>query len=82
MYEGHNETYNYEKGEWATVDLQWDDAKKTLTIGPRQGSFPGMIAERQLNIVIATPDRNAGLEPGTVDVKTIRYTGESIMVKF
>ncbi len=82
LYDDDNETYNYEKGERATVDLAWNDAKRTLTIGPRQGSFPGMIAERQLNIVIAASDRNAGLEPGTVNVKTIRYMGQPVLVIF
>jgi alpha-D-xyloside xylohydrolase len=82
LYEDDNETYNYEKGERATVDLAWNDAKRTLTIGERQGSFSGMIAERQLDIVIATPDRNAGLEPGTVNLKTIRYTGKPVVVTF
>ncbi|MBN2371098.1 MAG: DUF5110 domain-containing protein [Vicinamibacteria bacterium] len=82
IYEDDNETYNYEKGERATYDLAWSDATRTLTIGPRQGSFPGMIVERQLNIVIAAPDRNAGMQEGTVDVKTIRYTGQSVVVRF
>jgi alpha-D-xyloside xylohydrolase len=82
LYEDDNETYNYEKGERATVNLAWNDAKRTLTIGQRQGSFPGMIAERQFNIVVATPRDNAGLEPGTVDVKTVRYTGKPIAVTF
>ena len=82
LYEDDNETYDYEKGERATVDLAWNDAKRTLTVGERQGSFPGMVAERQLNMVIAAPGRNAGLEPGSDDVKTIRYTGETTTVKF
>ncbi len=82
LYEDDNETYNYEKGEYATVDLAWNDATRTLSIGPRRGSLPGMIAERQLNLVIATPDRNAGLAQGTVNVKTIRYTGKPVVVTF
>ncbi|MBP8303790.1 MAG: DUF5110 domain-containing protein, partial [Phycisphaerae bacterium] len=82
LYEDDNETYNYEKGERATVDLVWNDAKRTLTVGERRGSFPGMAAERQLNMVIAMPGRNAGLEPGGDDVKTTRYTGETIATRF
>ena len=40
IYEDDNETYNYEKGQRATVELVWNDAARTLTVGKRQGSFP------------------------------------------
>ena len=54
IYEDDNETYNYEKGQRATYDLVWNDKAKTLTVGERQGSFPGMVATRKLNIVLAS----------------------------
>jgi alpha-D-xyloside xylohydrolase len=82
IYEDDNETYNYEKGEYATCELTWDDSAGTLTVGSRKGSFPGMIAERLLNIVLALPDQNAGLKAGSDDVKSVSYTGKSIQVKF
>jgi alpha-D-xyloside xylohydrolase len=82
LYEDDNETYNYEKGEYATVDLAWNDAAKTLTIGPRQGSFPGMVAQRKLNIVLALPGKNAGIGDGSTDVKTVTYTGKPVQLKF
>ena len=47
IYEDDNETYAYERGERATYDLVWDDAAKTLRIGARQGSFPGMVVRRE-----------------------------------
>ena len=47
IYEDDNETYAYERGERATYELKWDDANRTLRIGARQGSFPGMIASRE-----------------------------------
>ncbi len=82
IYEDDNETYNYEKGERATYDLVWNNEARTLSIGPRQGSFPGMVAERKLNIVLALPNRNAGIEPASVDVKTVQYTGQPVQVQF
>jgi len=42
LYEDENDTYNYEKGAYATVGFHWDDAKQTLTIGERKGAFPGI----------------------------------------
>ena len=40
LYEDENDTYNYEKGAYATIPLSWDDATHTLTIGDRKGHFP------------------------------------------
>ena len=82
LYEDDNETYNYEKGQHATYDLVWDDSERTLTIGSRKGSFPGMTTERLLNVVIASPEKNAGLKTGSVDVKTIKFTGKRLRVTF
>ena len=47
LYEDENDSYNYEKGIYATIPLHWDDAKQTLTIGDRKGQFPGMLRKPQ-----------------------------------
>lgn len=80
LYEDDNETYAYEKGQRATVDLVWNDKEKTLKIGAREGSFPGMITERQLNIVVMKPGQSAGTQVAP-DAKTITYTGKPATVK-
>jgi alpha-D-xyloside xylohydrolase len=82
IYEDDNETYNYEKGQRATYELSWNDAARTLTIGARKGSFPGMVAKRQLNVVLAAPGKNAGLSTEPADAKTVLYTGQPLEVKF
>ncbi|MBN2163358.1 MAG: DUF5110 domain-containing protein [Pontiellaceae bacterium] len=82
LYEDDNETYNYEKGQYATYELAWDDADKTLTIGPRKGAFPGMVAKRQLHVVLALPGENSGIEAGFAGVQTIMYSGLPVQVKF
>ncbi len=80
IYEDDNETYNYEKGQRATYELSWNDATRTLKIGARQGAFPGMVARRQLNVVLASQGRNAGLG-NPADAKTVLYTGQPLEVK-
>ncbi len=80
LYEDDNETYAYEKGQRATVELRWDNKARTLSIGPRQGSFPGMTAEREFRIVFATKTAGAGL-PESTPTRTIRYRGEAQQVK-
>ena len=49
-------SYGYEQGQFATIPLAWDEAKGTLTVGPRRGSFPGMLAKRQLRVVFVAKD--------------------------
>lgn len=43
LYEDENDNYNYEKGKYSTITFKWNDAKKTLTIEDRKGSFPGIL---------------------------------------
>src|SRR2546429_383885 len=45
IYEDEGDTYNYEKGAFATIPIRWDNKSSTLTIGDRTGSFPGMLQQ-------------------------------------
>ena len=71
LYEDDGETYAYEKGAFTRIPMRWDEAKRTLTVGPRAGSFPKMLATRHLNVVL--PD-------GTRKAST--YSGEKLEVTF
>ncbi len=81
LYEDDNETYAYEKGACATYDLVWNDTTKTLTVGARQGSFPGMTPRRDLKIVLMSSTGKGGVDvlPAT---KVISYTGKAAKVQF
>ena len=70
LYEDEGDSYNYEKGVYSTITFQWNDRTRTLTIGARQGSYPGMLQKRQFTLVL--PD-------GTT--KTISYDGTEVVVK-
>ena len=80
IYEDDNETYAYEQGQRATYDLVWQDAAKILTIGARQGSFPGMVATRSLNVVLAVPDKNAAPSGIRIQAKSVVYDGRPLTV--
>ncbi len=82
IYEDDNETYNYEKGQHATYDLLWNDASKTLTVGARQGSFPSMTANRELNIALASLGKNTGASEHPIGAQKVIYTGKELKVKF
>jgi len=76
LYEDENDKYNYEKGIYSTINFNWDDAKKQLTIGSRNGSFPGMPTERQIQVVLVAPGHGAGIEITQQPNKIIKYAGE------
>ncbi len=79
LYEDEDVNYNYEKGAYAMIPMQYDDAAGTLRIGSREGSFPGMLPERTFIVVkvdAAHPAACATDAPGI----TLRYTGEELVV--
>jgi alpha-D-xyloside xylohydrolase len=81
LYEDDNETYNYEKGQSASTTLVWNDAAKTLTIGARKGTYPGMLKRRTFNLVIANEANGKGIGSGLA-TKSVVYAGQSMLVKF
>ena len=52
LYEDEGDGYNYEKGVYSTIAFEWNDKTKTLTIGARQGSYPGMLNDRKFTFVL------------------------------
>ena len=65
LYEDENDNYNYEKGAYATIAIHWDDAKQTLTLGARKGSFPGMLKSRTFQVVLVHESNGVGIEATT-----------------
>ncbi len=81
LYEDENDGYNYEKGVYATIPVQWNDASKTLNIGERKGSFPGMLKTRTFRVVFVASEHGAGIEPTENPDKVVRYSGHALTVK-
>jgi len=82
LYEDENDNYNYEKGAYSTITFTWNDAKKTLTISDRKGSFQGMLAERKFNIVNVTNGKTIFSNEVEKSGKEVKYTGKATSVKF
>ncbi len=82
LYEDENDNYNYEKGVYATIDFQWNDAEKTLVIGKREGEFPGMLKKRTFNAILVGEGHGDGLEIEKVVDKVVEYSGEEMVVQF
>ena len=69
LYEDEGDNYNYEKGVFATIPFQWNDKSRTLTIGDRKGTYPGMIQARRFIVVLPNGTR-----------QTVEYRGSSVSV--
>ena len=70
LYEDEGDSYNYEKGVYSTISFSWSDKGRTLTIGQRQGEYPGMLKTRQFTIVLPNGSQ-----------KTVDYNGEKLNIK-
>ncbi|MCR5696041.1 MAG: DUF5110 domain-containing protein [Marinilabiliaceae bacterium] len=81
LYEDENDNYNYERGEYSIIPMQWNDAKHTLTIKPRQGSFAGMLSRRVFKIVLVDAGVGVGIEPEENPIQTIEYEGDEVSVE-
>lgn len=81
LYEDENDNYNYEKGVYSTITFSWNNAKKELTIGDRNGEFPGMLTERKFNIVLVSKNKGTGMETYNNYDKEIDYKGNKVVVK-
>jgi len=52
LYEDDGTTLDYEQGRCSRITFVWDDAKRRLTIGKREGHFAGMPATRQIRVSV------------------------------
>jgi alpha-D-xyloside xylohydrolase len=80
LYEDEGDNYNYEKGKFATISISWNEAKHTLEIGKRAGSFPGMLKERTFNIIWVSPNHGAGIPVTEKPDAVVHYTGKAVTV--
>ena len=81
LYEDENNTYDYEKGVYATITFEWNDAEKTLSVSKREGNFPGMLKDRTFKIVLVGSNHGTGVEICPNPDKTVSYNGRNIEVK-
>ena len=81
LYEDDGLTYGYEKGAYSTIPIHWDEASRTLTLGSRNGSFPGMIGERSFTVVVVDKANPKPYDPDA-DGRTVGYNGEMVSLVF
>lgn len=81
LYEDEGDTYNYENGAFSTIAFHWDDAKKRLRIGERQGTYLGMPRTRTFSLLVVTEQQGTGLDSSSTGAKVITYDGNPLVVE-
>lgn len=81
IYEDANDTYGYEKGQFATFNITWNDQLRQLSVSPVKGSFPGMLKQRTFNVVVVNGAHGADSVPADHFDKTFKYSGSAVTVK-
>ncbi len=81
LYEDEGTNYNYEKGLFSTIDIHYDDATHSVTIGARKGQFSGMLKTRRFNIVLITPDAPQNLNLENPSGQLVEYKGKEVTVE-
>jgi alpha-D-xyloside xylohydrolase len=81
LYEDEGTNYNYERGKYATIDIEYDDDTKTVKFGARKGSFDGMLKKRQFNVVLITKDQPRELNLQNPEGKLVNYNGKAVSIQ-
>lgn len=70
LYEDDGISNAYARGEYSEIPMTWSEKSRTLTIGARKGTYPGMLTSRKFTVQM--PDGQK---------KTVSYTGKQVKVK-
>jgi alpha-D-xyloside xylohydrolase len=81
LYEDGGTTYDYEKGQFATIPFSYNQQEGTLTIGNQQGSYPGMLRQRVFRITTISPKTAKALNFSAPADKEVLYTGKKQTIK-
>ena len=81
LYEDDGLTYAYEKGAYSTILIHWDDASRCLTVGARNGSFPGMPDKRTFHVVVVDPAHPQAYDPDAEGF-VVDYQGDFVSLTF
>lgn len=80
LYQDAGDSYDYEKGAYSVIPLRWSEAKRTLTIGARKGSYPAMPAKMNFDVTWVSAGHGASSVISPPD-KSVEYSGREISVQ-
>jgi alpha-D-xyloside xylohydrolase len=81
LYEDEDINYNYEKGAYSWIPFIYQEKLKSLTIGVRQGEFPGMLRERTFEVVWIEKEKPAAFDLESIAAQSVQYDGKEIIIR-
>jgi alpha-D-xyloside xylohydrolase len=81
VYEDENDNYNYEKGQFATFTISWNDKAHELSISDTKGQFPNMLKQHTYNVVLVKGEHGSNTGITAKADKTVTYEGKAMTVK-
>ncbi len=81
LYQDEGDGYNYEKGKHAVIPIAWSEATKTLTLGPRRGSYAGMPQTMTFHVVWVGAGHGTGGGTELQIDKTVVYNGSTVSLQ-
>jgi alpha-D-xyloside xylohydrolase len=81
LYEDEDTNYNYEKGMFSTIQIDYNEQERSLTIYDRKGEFPGMLQKRIFNIFWVTRAKMKNFDPDRQPDEQVIYGGKRQVVR-
>lgn len=83
LYNDDGLSQGYKAGQYARIPLQWNDRTGTLSIGARDGRYPGMPQKQRFLVRVVAPQQGGDplAEAAPKDV-TVDYSGAALQVPF
>jgi alpha-D-xyloside xylohydrolase len=81
LYEDDGETYAHQGGAFSRIPIRYDDAGGTVTIGAREGEYPGMVTQRTFNIRWISGPTSSASDFDVPPDRSVRYSGAEVVVR-
>ncbi|MCU7520223.1 MAG: DUF5110 domain-containing protein [Ignavibacteria bacterium] len=78
LYDDEGDNYNYEKGTYSVIPIRWNEKDQELTIGKREGTFPGMPEKMTFNIIWVNKNHGTGGDESSKPDRSLNYNGQPI----
>ncbi|CAK4845585.1 unnamed protein product [Aphanomyces euteiches] len=80
LYEDEGDNYNYEKGAYSSIKINWADESKQLTFEQREGTYPGIQQTKKFAVVLVNVEQGCGLQEAGETAIIVSYVGELLTV--
>lgn len=80
LYEDAGDGYGYERGEYSTITITWDDPAGAIVFQARQGQYPGMAPTRAFRVIVVGEGHGVGVGSDEEPAVKVTYGGEALRI--